>query len=144
MSIERAFGILKGRWRILLKRVDVPLQNTVDLVTACICLNNLCIGDEDFFDMDWAKEAQIEAEKEAHSAFANINSIDLLNVAENAIKEMRKLQFPSFNTEKMEELDEENIEEKEEEPPKNPATKVIKKARDEIIKKLLRQATEQH
>lgn len=50
---------------------------------------------------------------------------------------MKKVQFPSFNTKEMEELDEENIkEEEEEELPKNPATKVTKNVRDEIIKKL--------
>jgi hypothetical protein len=26
MLVERALGILKGRWRILLKRIDVPLK----------------------------------------------------------------------------------------------------------------------
>jgi hypothetical protein len=31
-----------------------------------------------------------------------MNSIDLFNVVENAIKDMRKLQFPSFNAEEME------------------------------------------
>jgi hypothetical protein len=56
MSVERAFGILKGRWRILLKRIDVPLQNTADLVIACICLHNLYIGDGDLFSMEWAKK----------------------------------------------------------------------------------------
>jgi hypothetical protein len=66
-----------------------------------------------------------------------MNSVDLFNVAENAIKVMKKVQFPSLNTEEMEELDEENIKEEEaKEPPKNPATKITKKVRDEIIKKL--------
>jgi hypothetical protein len=36
------------------------------------------------------KKTQVEAEKEAQLAFGNMNSIDLFNVAENAIKEMRK------------------------------------------------------
>jgi hypothetical protein len=88
MLIVRAFEILKGRWRILLKRVDVPLQNTVDLVSACICLYNLCIGGDDLFDMDWAKEAEIEAKREVQFTFGDMNSIDLFYVAEHAIKEM--------------------------------------------------------
>ena len=46
-----------------------------------------------------------------------MNLIDLFNVAENAIKEMRKLQFPSVNTEEMDEPYEEYIEEEEEEEP---------------------------
>ena len=38
MAVERAFGILKGRWCILLKRIDMPLQNVPDIVTASLCV----------------------------------------------------------------------------------------------------------
>ena len=31
MCVERAFGILKGRWRILLKRIDVHLKKILNL-----------------------------------------------------------------------------------------------------------------
>ena len=58
MVVERAFGCLKGRWRILLKRIDVPLENLPDLVTTCICLHNLCIIHGDGFNMQWARKAQ--------------------------------------------------------------------------------------
>ena len=27
MAVERAFGILKGRWKIMLKRIDMPLRH---------------------------------------------------------------------------------------------------------------------
>jgi hypothetical protein len=60
MSIERAFGILKGRFRISLKRVDIPLCHMLDLVTVCICLHKMCIANLDGFDMDWALEVQKE------------------------------------------------------------------------------------
>ena len=43
MCVERAFGMLKGRWRILLKRIDVHLKNVPDLVAACLILHNMCI-----------------------------------------------------------------------------------------------------
>ena len=48
MCIERAFGILKGRWRILLKMIDMNLKNVPELVTTCLVLHNMCIifGDE--------------------------------------------------------------------------------------------------
>ena len=62
MAVERAFGILKGRWRILLKNVDVQLENVPDIVTACICLHNLCLIHSDGFDMQWAKQAKEEME----------------------------------------------------------------------------------
>jgi hypothetical protein len=50
MAVERAFGMLKGRWRILLKRIDMPLQNVPVVVEACICLYNMCIIHRDDFD----------------------------------------------------------------------------------------------
>ena len=48
MCVERAFGMLKGRWRILLKRIDIALENVSDLVSTCLMLHNICIifGDE--------------------------------------------------------------------------------------------------
>jgi hypothetical protein len=58
MVVERAFGILKGQWRILLKQIDMPLKHIPDLVIACICLHKLCIIHSDKFVMKWAKEAQ--------------------------------------------------------------------------------------
>jgi hypothetical protein len=58
MAVERAFDILKGRWRILLKRIDMPLQHIPNVITACICLHNLCIIHRDEFDIEWAKEGE--------------------------------------------------------------------------------------
>ena len=58
MAVERAFGILKGRWRILLKGSDMPLQHVPNVVTTCICLHNLCIIHLDKFDDEWAKEGE--------------------------------------------------------------------------------------
>ena len=58
MCVERAFGILKGRWRILLKRIDLHLKNVPELVSACLVLHNICIifGD-DFWKAEWMQEA---------------------------------------------------------------------------------------
>ena len=56
MAVERTFGIFKGRWRILLKRIDMPLKQVSNLVTTYICLHNLCIIYEDEFDMQWENE----------------------------------------------------------------------------------------
>ena len=38
MCVERAFGMLKGRWRILLKQMDVHLKSVPELVTMCLIL----------------------------------------------------------------------------------------------------------
>ena len=61
MCIERAFGMLKGRWRILLKMIDVHLKNVPDMVTTCLVLHNMCIvfGDE-FWKNEWMQEATEE------------------------------------------------------------------------------------
>ena len=63
MCVERAFGMLKGRWRILLKRMDVQLKNVPDLVSTCLVLHNMCIifGDT-FWKEEWIREATTEVQ----------------------------------------------------------------------------------
>ena len=63
MCVERAFGMLKGRWRILFKRVDVHLKNVSDLVSTCLVLHNMCIifGDT-FWRDEWMREATNEVQ----------------------------------------------------------------------------------
>jgi hypothetical protein len=60
MCIEWAFGLLKGRWRILMKRIDTQLEMVPGIVTACIILHNLCTIQKDEFLKDWIREAQNE------------------------------------------------------------------------------------
>ena len=67
MCVERAFGMLKGRWRILLKRVDVHLTNVPDLVSTCLVLHNMCII---FGDTFWREEWMREATEEVHNGLA--------------------------------------------------------------------------
>jgi hypothetical protein len=52
MSLERAFRMLKGRFRILLKGIGIPLCHMLDLMMACLCLHNMCIANSNGFDMD--------------------------------------------------------------------------------------------
>jgi hypothetical protein len=59
MCIERAFGMLKGRWEILLRMIDMYLKNNVhELVSTCLVLYNICIilGDK-FWKTKWLQEA---------------------------------------------------------------------------------------
>jgi hypothetical protein len=99
MAVERAFGILKGRWRILLKRIDMPLCHVPDIVTACICLHNLCILENDEFDMDWAREAEIEMSNEANRWLGDLQNCNMFNILETSLKEMRALQGSNTNVE---------------------------------------------
>ena len=59
--------MLKGRWRILLKRVDVHLKNVPDLVLTCLMLHNMCII---FGDEFWRQEWMQEATEEVHNGLA--------------------------------------------------------------------------
>ena len=79
MAMERAFGMLKCRWRILLKRVHVPLRHMPDLVTACICLYNLCIIHANDFDIEWAKVAEWD-KKRRHIQILGTSSILIYSV----------------------------------------------------------------
>ena len=42
VTAERAFGILKARWRCLLKRLDNRIENVSAAVIACCVLQNIC------------------------------------------------------------------------------------------------------
>ena len=44
MIIEGAFGVLKGRWRILLNKVSLEPSFVANIVVACCVLHNVCQG----------------------------------------------------------------------------------------------------
>jgi hypothetical protein len=62
MPIERTFGVLKGRWRILLEKVPGKLELVAPTVATCIVLHNLCQSKGDHFDGAWLTEGPGSAE----------------------------------------------------------------------------------
>ena len=52
VSVECALGILKGRWRILQKRLDSDIAFTNQIIIACCVLHNFCIEAGDLWDDD--------------------------------------------------------------------------------------------
>ena len=46
--MENTFGRLKGRWRCLLKRNDMHVENVISVIATCSILHNMCEihGDE--------------------------------------------------------------------------------------------------
>ena len=52
VSVECAFGILKGRWRILQKRLDSGIAFANHIIIACCILHNFCIEAGDLWDED--------------------------------------------------------------------------------------------
>jgi hypothetical protein len=60
--IEMAFGRLKGRWRILLKRIDINYLFVPNITSACCILQNLLETRNETFLQQWLNdvaEAQV-------------------------------------------------------------------------------------
>ena len=63
---ERAFGILKARWRRLLKRIDTEISNVSDQIVACSVLHNISQENgEEYIDMDGVLAEILRNEREA-------------------------------------------------------------------------------
>jgi hypothetical protein len=63
MAIESAFGLLKGRSRILLiKKIDLPFHHLLDIIIIYLSLHNLIILYGNAFDMDYAREVEMHME----------------------------------------------------------------------------------
>ena len=58
VTVEHAYGRLKGRWRCLLKRLDVNVCDVPELVAACCVLHNVCEIHGEHFDEDWMEGVQ--------------------------------------------------------------------------------------
>ncbi|XP_033103786.1 protein ANTAGONIST OF LIKE HETEROCHROMATIN PROTEIN 1-like [Anneissia japonica] len=68
MVVERSFGMLKGRWRILMKRNDSELKHIPNMVLACCILHNMCIENGDVYNPSWDDENEDEVEQPQHQA----------------------------------------------------------------------------
>ena len=53
VTVENAFGRLKGRWRSLMKRNDTDVKFMPTLITACCILHNMCETRGDSFEEEW-------------------------------------------------------------------------------------------
>jgi hypothetical protein len=56
-AIERIFGVLKKRFRVLTHQLEYPYEIQVRLVKVICCLHNIIrlTGGDDLFDEKWAK-----------------------------------------------------------------------------------------
>ena len=58
VTVEHAYGRLKGRWRCLLKRLDINVCDVPELVAACCVLHNICEIHGEHFDEEWLEGVQ--------------------------------------------------------------------------------------
>ena len=56
--VEHSYGRLKGRWRCLLRRLDVSTSDVPKLVAACCVLHNVCEIHGDKFNDQWMEGVQ--------------------------------------------------------------------------------------
>ena len=62
VSVEHAYGRLKGRWQCLLKRLDINIRDVPELVAACCTLHNICEVHADTFDEEWLEGVETTGE----------------------------------------------------------------------------------
>jgi len=56
VKVECAFGILKGRWRILQKRFDSNIDFAIKCTVACAILHNICLENGDGWNEEYRGE----------------------------------------------------------------------------------------
>ena len=60
--VENAFGRLKARWRRLMKRNDMNIENVPCVITACCILHNICEVHGDSFNELWLEEVDMSSQ----------------------------------------------------------------------------------
>uniref|UniRef100_A0A673NED2 DDE Tnp4 domain-containing protein n=1 Tax=Sinocyclocheilus rhinocerous TaxID=307959 RepID=A0A673NED2_9TELE len=57
VGVENTFGILKSRWKVLLKRSDFHFSFTPTVIANCCALHNFCQTEKDNANSRWLEEA---------------------------------------------------------------------------------------
>ena len=63
VTAERAFGVLKARWRCLLTLLDTNLENVSDVIITCFALHNFCQINNELYQDDEMLEYLIQEER---------------------------------------------------------------------------------
>ena len=86
--------MLKDRWRILLKCIDMLLPHVGDIVLACIFLHNFCIIHGDKFNKSWAKKVEFELLQLSRQKFTTqLQGTNTFSIVSESIKQMKILQL---------------------------------------------------
>ena len=87
MTVENAFGRLKGRWRCLLKRNDSLITNVMNVVAACVVLHNVCEVCGDECNIDWIIQERLPPRGTSGTAIATTISETAAGIIQDALRE---------------------------------------------------------
>jgi hypothetical protein len=91
MAVERAFGKLKGRWRILKNNMEITdLKNVVDIIDVCCILHNICTECDDLWEVVTDPYIISNEDDENINAFTDAS---MLRHAENKRNEIARQLF---------------------------------------------------
>ena len=84
MTIENAFGGIKGWWRCLLKRMDINIANIPNVVATCVALHNYCEMHGDECQPEWV-HTEVNATQQGAPTHGNTNN-NTASEIRNALK----------------------------------------------------------
>ena len=78
VTVERVFGVLKGRWRCLLKRLDNDLESVSSILITCCVHHNICQQNHDNYidGDDVLKNVLEQVRRERRNKISNHNLCD--------------------------------------------------------------------
>ena len=75
-TVEIAFGRLKSRWRVLLKRSDFHFTFTPHMICTCCALHNFCENEKESVNPNWTNEAATLASSMPQPGVRAFNTTD--------------------------------------------------------------------
>lgn len=83
MTVENAFGRAKGRWRVLLKRADLNVENVKRIAKVCFVLHNICESSGEYFYPEWFDRVRLEEER--------LGNVSTIPVPDNRVPAVAKI-----------------------------------------------------
>ncbi|XP_055955589.1 uncharacterized protein LOC126814699 [Patella vulgata] len=76
MTVENSFGRLKGRWRCLLKRLDMNVDKVPNIIMTCCILHNICEQAKYPFRVEWLEDVAKEENQMSQPNQSNEEAIN--------------------------------------------------------------------
>ena len=83
--VEHCYGRLKGRWRCLLKRLDVDVSDAPELIAACCVLHNICEIHGEAFNEEWLEGVESRTSERGSTMAATLQPQDSAVSTRNAL-----------------------------------------------------------